>query len=156
MENKHYEYRGTYIDEQPDGTFLVTFRVTRENSECSFEPIQCQTLEEAKERVDEHYKTFDKETVYLSACDVIDGYAKRMKERAKAAFERNAVDIEDRNPYYIGLANDIAAACLRWALMDLKPFVDDKEKAIALSEAIYHGFQNVPLDFEDLKFFGKR
>lgn len=51
----------------------------------------------------------------------------------------------------IGLANDIAAACLRWALMDLKPFVDSNENAVTLSEAIYHGFQTEPINIEDLK-----
>lgn len=85
--------------------------------------------------------TEDEEIIYLNVCDCIDDYAKRMKAIAKKAFEAHAVDCEGRNPMYIGLSNDVAAASMRWALIQLLPFVDNKEHVIALCDKMERNFR---------------
>lgn len=94
----------------------------------------------------------EEKIVYQNVCDSIDTYAKRMKNMAENAFEAHAVDCKDRNPMYIGLSNDVVAACMRWALFDLSMFVDSKENAIALSEKMRRNFRTPE---QEASFFDK-
>jgi hypothetical protein len=92
----------------------------------------------------------DEEIIYANAIDKIDDYAKRMKSMVQKALDNKVIDTTNRNPMFIGLSNDFVAGALRWAIMDLKPFVGSKEDAIKISEAMWDNFRTEPIDLNDL------
>lgn len=85
--------------------------------------------------------TKNEEIIYANVCGIIDNYAKRMKTMAKEAFEHKAIETEGHNPMYLGLANDVACAAMRWAILDMKLFLNDKGNAIQISEAMERIFR---------------
>jgi hypothetical protein len=94
--------------------------------------------------------TKDEEIIYANAIDKIDDYTKRMKSMVQRALDSKVIDTTNRNPMFIGLSNDFVAGALRWAIMDLKPFVGSKEDAIKISEAMWNNFRTEPINLNDL------
>lgn len=88
--------------------------------------------------------------IYANACDKIDEYARCMKSMVQKALDNKVIGTTDRNPMYVGLTNDFVAGALRWAIMDLKPFVGSKEDAIKISEAMWNNFCTEPTDVDML------
>lgn len=94
--------------------------------------------------------TKHEEIIYANATDMIDDYAERMKSMVQKALDNKVIDTTKRNPMFIGLSSDFVAGALRWAIMDLKPFVGSKEDAIKISEAMLDNFRTEPIDLNDL------
>jgi hypothetical protein len=94
--------------------------------------------------------TKDEKIIYANAIDKIDGYAKSMKSMVQKALDNKVIGTTDRNPMYVGLTNAFVAGALRWAIMDLKPFVVSEEDAIKISEAMWNNFRTEPIDLNDL------
>lgn len=94
--------------------------------------------------------TKDEEIIYANAIDKIDNYAKRMKSMVQKALDNKVIDTTYRNPMFIGLSNDFVAGALRWAIMDLKPFVGSEEDAIKISEAMWDNFRTGTFDLDEL------
>lgn len=94
--------------------------------------------------------TKNEEIIYANAIDMIDNYAERMKSMVKKALDNKVIDTTKQNPMFIGLSNDFVAGALRWAIMDLRPFVGSKEDAIKISDAMWDGFSNVDNMLVDL------
>lgn len=94
--------------------------------------------------------TKDEEIIYANAIDKIDDYVERMKSMVQRALDNKVIDTTNRNPMFIGLSNDFVAGALRWAIMDLKPFVGSKEDAIKISEAMWDNFRTEPTDVDML------
>lgn len=94
--------------------------------------------------------TKDEEIIYANAIGTIDRYAERMKSMVQKALDNKVIDTAKRNPMFIGLSNDFVAGALRWAIMDLIPFVGSKEDAIKISEAMWNNFRTKPIDLNKL------
>jgi hypothetical protein len=90
------------------------------------------------------------EIIYTNAIDTIGDYAERMKSMVQKALDNKVIDTTNRNPMFIALSNDFVAGALRWAIMNLKPFVESKEDAIKISEAMWNNFRTEPIELNDL------
>lgn len=86
--------------------------------------------------------TEDEKIIYANACDEIERYSERMKNKVKDALEHKVIDTTNRNPIFVGLSNDFVAASLRWALMDIKQWVGNEEDAIKISDAMNNYFRS--------------
>ena len=84
--------------------------------------------------------TKNEEIVYANVCKVFDDCVCQMRKNIERAFEQHAVNCENRNPMFIGIANDVVAASMRCAIMNISSFVGSKDDAIKLSEQMFRNF----------------